>query len=512
MLLSTLALAFASQATDCNNAGYTNVSLPGIQPSSQVLEPCPGGSFTVTVKLATGGALELVGADVQGAFTVTIQLPTSCVKSYIEHSGDIHECTASGTLEGWDCNPRGAQVQVKYWKADPACPNPVTQIGDFLGSLANFNPDLASIPLHFPCNPPEDATDELDDSAKIRNTARLTKCKGKKDAGVFEVTGGTSTSFVGDGPSLFARIQGSPEDVDFRQLEDQGAPLAGSITVTGAHPLLQAIHGSGAAGPNVGSLLRSIANRDSGVGSIQGVQATIQLTEIRYNIADGIPAESTRSWSASVEGNRGGESQVVASEVVAGVDGDIVFTEQVVTRAGDEYVLDLQAQTGAVHLRANGGAAHASVSSLRHLIDLRSWLTDPYSLPRGPAMEATTTYIDSDHTEVSLAPRHSADESMPGYALFLALMDQRFTYVIDHSGEVPQVVSLTAWRGGRVVETREFSRYYQLEGGPWRPGSVTIEEFGSDGAPVRIHSLMIRGGKAGAERSEEHTSELQSLE
>ena len=89
---------------------------------------------------------------------------------------------------------------------------------------------------------------------------------------------------------------------------------------------------------------------------------------------------------------------MVASEVVPGVDGEIVFTEQFVTRAGDEYVLHLQAQTGTVHLRANGGAARASVSSLRNLVHARFWLTDPHSMPHGlHATRASEGGLDDLH-------------------------------------------------------------------------------------------------------------------
>ncbi len=496
LALVALAPVAASQTDNCNETGYEQISMPGIQPSSQVLETRPGGSFQVTVKLSPSGVLEIVDANVEGAFTVTIQLPTSCVKSQIEHSGEIQECR--GTLEGWNCNPKGAQVSVKYWKAESPCPNPAEGIADFLSSLANFNPAPAHVPSHFPFNAFEDATDELEPGARIRNTARLNTCTSKEDGGAYLPAQGATVDLFESGGSSYARVLGSPAQVAFATLAAATAPVAGSITVTGGGELYAAVHGSRLAGDNLGSLMQSIANQELQTLSVTDAQITVQMTEIREVVGAGSALPTNRIWSGSVSCNIGADARYVLSEIVRGSGGDVAFTVDTVARGGDYYVLDLQAQTGHIHLRSNGGAARAEVTSLRHTLPVRAWLVDPYSIPRGASIGASVDDLGGARTRVVLAPRYVADPSQPGSGVLAALLSQSYEYVIDTSGSAPRVVSLTVRRGQNIVETRRYSRYYQLDGGVWRPAHVAIEELRPDGSPVRVWEIVARGGRSSA--------------
>lgn len=95
-------------------------------------QPCGGGSITIFVKVQASGDIIIVDVDVEGSVAVTIESPAECPRSYVWHSGEIHEC--GPRLEGWNCNPKGAKVRVKYYKIANPCPTIPTSLSELPGS------------------------------------------------------------------------------------------------------------------------------------------------------------------------------------------------------------------------------------------------------------------------------------------------------------------------------------------------------------------------------------------
>lgn len=484
-MLAVLALWVSALQGGCNNTNYHIITGPGIDPGSQTTEPCGETSVTVSVQVQTGGAIRIVTGQAQGSVSVTVKTPDKCIKSYTEYGADIHEC--QGPLQGWDCNPQGGTVTVKYFKADNPCPTLPTDLSKFLGA---YRASIAggSMTISVPCTAPKDATSTLDPSGRTRKTAKLTKCTtGMIETGVID----TRPEVFTDHGQTMLRYAGDAASFDFSQVPAT-ARVSNELTLTGVDDLYEMLT-SGSIEP-LPSPLQAVRQSTGPLNWIDDMACTVTDSYTLDAAGDTIAVKRVQQLMGDLRGD--GDFSLELPETVNDEAGKpVAFSTRWTRVAGNLFSAEASGLTGSILPWTNGATALAMSTQLAHTQDLIEWLNDPYGLASSDAARYESHELSPGKYQVTRHYDWSADNGVEVPLPVVALLGEVRVWTIDATGTRPRVTQIEHKYGGTTVQRVVFQRDSEVVSGTWRPAQWKIETLDASGQVVSTSQLAVTAAR-----------------
>lgn len=489
----SLALLAAVQDGNCNDHTYRLVSKPGEQPDTETFEHCGTTAFVVHVKIKADGSILVLSGEAEGSISVTITTPPRCVKHVVWHSGEIHEC--AGELEGWHCDPKGDTAQVKLLRADPACPTVPVDLEELLAGFKEMI--LKGIPITLKCNELEDASDEIDDSARIRNTARIHEC-GSRQAP--PPGGGGQFLTTPDGAVLYTHV-GDPVAIDYPALLGGVGPLETSTSAQGLELILGHLLAEGQE-PLVDPVQGIVAAHPA-MDWIDGLTCEVQ-TQWTAELPGGATTSYSRAFHVTGSFRSSGDFSVEIPEIievqqpgppgaVAQTHGVHAFLHRWTGLQGNIYYCEEGERAGYVYPELNGAAALPRASHLWVLPAIQRWTENPFQILRSGAAVHAVTDLGNGLLEVEqrIEWAYGPGAAQPN-ALAESLLGDVWSLLVDGTGPAPRVLELEL-RGstGELRSRYAFDAYREFGPGVWRPSVVRWWEYTGAGELERATTLRF---------------------
>lgn len=325
-----------------------------------------------------------------------------------------------------------------------------------------------------------DATDELDPEAKIRNTARISACKGQ--AAVLEELGALSTEHVHHGDATA---------IDLDSMVSEEALVPGTIRIQGGQVLASLLR----SGPptHLPPILQEVATHHP---PLEWIDDLLCQVATEYAIGDGERTELVRRSQPVLGDYRaGGDFAVTLYESAVDEDGEPVhFIQDWLYLDGNLYTAERSALSGTVYPARNGSTALPRATHLRFVPAIQSWVSGPFPFLTSGAAEYAVHSSGPQSLEVEAGFRwgfsQGAEPSLVAHALF----GTRWLYRVDLRGAIPRVSEMERRHfTGELATRHRYRRYAEVAPGVWRPMEVEIEEFAPGGDRVRRSTLSFSG-------------------
>lgn len=489
--VSLTAPSVALQDADCNGHYKSLESHVGYQPSAQTSEPCGVSSFSIHVLVeAEGRIVKIVGAEVEGAVTITISMPSECPSQKLWHTEDIHNC--SSPLPGWHCNPQARQVPIKLYVSESPCPKaPSKEALTKMVIKALTGVALPGVSISVPCGKLDDVTGDLPETARYRWTAHAEKCS---DKSLSEVETSAEIIFLDEGShvlhGLFGEAVANPAQFDFEALVPVDEQVSGVAQVTGMDALSQ-LFAAGTHGESP-EIVSAVLEAGSPIDWIDGLGASVE-TSFLYQ-EEWLERGST--WFGSFR--ESGAFDVIEQGVIQTPEGRSIARSHFYSSRGEGTIFTMAegGRSCMVFPVANGAATLVHQGPLADIEPIIGWLDDPYGLIDGPAVNHEVTTASDTRVLIDQFLSVEYGEGVTSSLVSEALFGYGTRFTVDTSAE-PVIVSSERYHvaSGEIVQRARFSRFREVAPGVKRPMVIRTTEFEA-GVPIRHQTVTLSGSRS----------------